>query len=300
MKEFKSINEQLEILRNRGLNVEDSDGLTLLRENYYSLINGYKDPFLDKVAMESSSTDIYKEKTSLGWIYSLFKFDRELRQLLFKYLILAEAYFKTASVYAFCKAHRKIDEYLNENAYCKPNELLVLKNYSGDKESLYRHNIDRLMRLFNKKIAKGKTKKAFINHYLKKGEPVPLWVLANDLTFGNILNFYQLLRPSERNAVSKYLYICSEKQDKRRFSPQNILRGYGLLLYFRNICAHDERLYCASKANDTFADMLDFIKLFLPSEVTKNIDKEIRLLTRKYCSRIHVISRKQMNSLLGV
>lgn len=74
----------------------------LLRENYYSIINGYKDPFLDKDAMKSSADDVYMEGTRFERLYSLFEFDRELRQITFSYLIQAEAALKTATVYAFC------------------------------------------------------------------------------------------------------------------------------------------------------------------------------------------------------
>ncbi len=48
MKEFKTFNQQLTILRNRGMTVP-TDGRPkrfLEQENYYNVINGYKDLFL--------------------------------------------------------------------------------------------------------------------------------------------------------------------------------------------------------------------------------------------------------------
>ena len=49
-KEFKTIDEQIEILRAKNLNILDNDKAKqiLLNNNYYYLINGYKDLFLDK------------------------------------------------------------------------------------------------------------------------------------------------------------------------------------------------------------------------------------------------------------
>ena len=50
MKEFKTFNQQLTILRNRGM-VVPTDGRPkrfLEQENYYNVINGYKDLFLCK------------------------------------------------------------------------------------------------------------------------------------------------------------------------------------------------------------------------------------------------------------
>ena len=47
-KEFKTYKEQLEILRNWGLVIDDDSKaiVCLQSENYYNLINGYKDLFL--------------------------------------------------------------------------------------------------------------------------------------------------------------------------------------------------------------------------------------------------------------
>lgn len=50
MKEFKTYEEQTELLKTRGLKFENEEfDLNKLQEdNYYSIINGYKDLFLDK------------------------------------------------------------------------------------------------------------------------------------------------------------------------------------------------------------------------------------------------------------
>ena len=43
-KPFKTIDEQMSILRLRGMSIEESDRPLLMREGYYSIVNGYKDP----------------------------------------------------------------------------------------------------------------------------------------------------------------------------------------------------------------------------------------------------------------
>ena len=90
MKGFKTIAEQIAILESRGMAVGPDAPIVLLRENYYSIVNGYKDPFLDKDAMQERSEDAYIEGVEFDWLYSLFRFDRELRQTTFSYLIRAE------------------------------------------------------------------------------------------------------------------------------------------------------------------------------------------------------------------
>ena len=52
MKEYKTFNQQLKILRQRGM-IVPTDGTPkrfLEQENYYNVINGYKDLFLKKDA----------------------------------------------------------------------------------------------------------------------------------------------------------------------------------------------------------------------------------------------------------
>lgn len=50
MKPFKTYNQQLKILRNRGLIISNgSKAIRILeRENYYTVINGYKFFFLER------------------------------------------------------------------------------------------------------------------------------------------------------------------------------------------------------------------------------------------------------------
>ena len=49
-KEFKTIDEQIELLQSRNLHIENKNiaRKILLNNNYYYLINGYKDVFLNK------------------------------------------------------------------------------------------------------------------------------------------------------------------------------------------------------------------------------------------------------------
>lgn len=42
LKEFKTIAEQIHILETRGMRIGKEASTILLRENYYSIINGYK------------------------------------------------------------------------------------------------------------------------------------------------------------------------------------------------------------------------------------------------------------------
>jgi len=63
-KEFKTIDEQIEILKSRNVKIENYDKAykILTRNNYYYLINGYKDLFID-------NTSITEKKFYIKWVF---------------------------------------------------------------------------------------------------------------------------------------------------------------------------------------------------------------------------------------
>ena len=85
-KQFKNLDEQLEIFKHKGMIINDENYTkrVLLRENYFFL-NGYRHLFL------VSETDrVFKPGTTFEEMYSLFLFDRSFRNVIFKYLLVIE------------------------------------------------------------------------------------------------------------------------------------------------------------------------------------------------------------------
>lgn len=89
MKPFESHNKQLKILRRRGMEVPSSAKRDLENENYYNIINGYKDLFL-KLDVNGNFLvpDKYKQGTHFKEVFSLYKLDRKFRNVLLEYLKL--------------------------------------------------------------------------------------------------------------------------------------------------------------------------------------------------------------------
>ena len=81
MKKFKTYDEQIELLKTRGLKIDDENfALNKLQEdNYYNIINGYKDLFLDE-----ENSNIFKNNVTFEEIYSLFEFDRNIKSIFLK------------------------------------------------------------------------------------------------------------------------------------------------------------------------------------------------------------------------
>ncbi len=301
MKEFKTIAEQISILESRGMKIGAQASMVLLRENYYSVINGYKDPFLDRNAMRRSANDVYSNNTEFGWLYSLFKFDRELRQVTFSYLIQAEAALKTATVYAFCEKHRGVSDYLDRSSFCNARDMLVPKSFKGNTTALHSKSLNYLMDILNRKLVLKSSTRPFMAHYLTAYGKVPLWVLANDLTFGNMSHFFQLMKRSEQNAVCRHLFETTLRtKDDERITPHDILRTYNVLVYFRNLCAHDERLYCARKDNDVYATMLALMPIALPGHVVESMKNDVEKLLQTYEEDLHVITAQKLRYQLGL
>ena len=85
-KVFKSLDEQVEILKNKGLVINDVDAAknVLLRENYF-FISGYRHLF-----MLSYKDNTFIPGTTFEELYSVFCFDRKIRNIFFRYILIVE------------------------------------------------------------------------------------------------------------------------------------------------------------------------------------------------------------------
>lgn len=94
LKDFKSLDEQIDLLEKRGLIIYNKDKAKrfLTNTNYYRF-SGYYKPFYIK------DTEQFKEKTTFNDIYNLYNFDRELRNLIFSLTEQVEIKFKTWIAY---------------------------------------------------------------------------------------------------------------------------------------------------------------------------------------------------------
>ena len=122
-KEYKTHRQLLTILRNRGMVIgKGSQGSRVMRilekENYYNVINGYKDLFLDPA---STTTELYKTGTTFDEVYALYEFDREVRHIYLKYLLKVENSFKTVLAHEFSQLYGH-DNYLKlQNFHTGPS-----------------------------------------------------------------------------------------------------------------------------------------------------------------------------------
>ena len=65
-KPFMTVSDQVELLSRRGLKTDSRTAWVLEREGYYSVINGYKGPFLDTKQTQEAGDDRYRDGTSFN------------------------------------------------------------------------------------------------------------------------------------------------------------------------------------------------------------------------------------------
>lgn len=295
-KPFRTIDDQVSILRRRGMLVGDDAGIVLAREGYYSIINGYKDPFIDKHASAVAGEDSFKHGTTFDEVYLVYDFDRRLRITMFKYFSIAEATLKTACAYQFSKAHANESEpYLDRS------------NYRQDLR--YSDWIDDLISDFETALGRNPHKrpkrKAYLEHYRNKYDEVPLWVLLRYMTLGQAFKFYDFQNESMRNSIAKHFSDLYAKTHCKpiRISERRLRLAYDHIKDFRNICAHDERLYCArvSKSKSvSLSDMICDLGIILPKDENVKMVKEVLSLLLGIANDLSTIGIREILDAMGI
>ena len=96
---FKTLDEQIEILRNKGLVITDVDKAkeVLMRENYF-FISGYRHLFM-------KNDNMFITGTKFEELYAMFLFDRKIRNIMFKFILVVENNLKSIISYELSKKY---------------------------------------------------------------------------------------------------------------------------------------------------------------------------------------------------
>lgn len=230
MKPFKSHNQQLKVLRQRGMIVPSKAKRDLENENYYNVINGYKELFL-QVNKDGKfvSPEVYKSGTEFDELLSLYKLDRKLRNVLLEYILIFETHIKSRIAYYFSEQ------------YQEPHSYLYFKNYSNDPSKT--DSIVKMVAIFSNVMSNRRNKP--LKHYINTHNGVPLWILVNYITLGNISKMYTNLDDDLRKkiALDYKKKIDRDYNLQLQVDPKDIESALQQAHLYRNVCAHEERLY---------------------------------------------------------
>lgn len=210
-KEFKTIDEQIEILKGRGLSIEDEIVARdfLLRNNYYR-ISGY--------SLTLRSNDVFHPGTTFRNIQDIYEFDHELRHILLRYIEVIEVTVKSIYAYEFTKKFGATG-YLDSRRFAdvkKHQE--IMSKAEKQKEARRQHE-------------------AYLKHYLEDlKQEIPLWAFVDLLTIADISFLYKISDPTIKEAVASKMGL--------EVKGASILESFmHSITIIRNLCAHGSRLF---------------------------------------------------------
>ncbi len=215
-KMFKTVSEQIDILRNRGLLIENEAEAKeiLLMENYF-FISGYRHMFVS-----SGRTNNFLPGTTFDELYATFVFDRKLRNIFFQNILIVENNIKSIISYQLSKKYG-----FREKDYLNPG------NYTQDK--LAGRQVKDVLNKVKRQIRVNAPKHSATAHYSLNYGYIPMWVVVKVLSFGIMSEFYDILKHEDKKSVSEIYNIC----------PDTLGIYLKTLANFRNVCAHEDILY---------------------------------------------------------
>lgn len=237
---FKTHDELISLLISRGVDISTGEAkrfakTRLQHEGYYNLINGYK-----KLFLIDQQNDEYKPGTTVNEMYALFVFDQRLREIFLRYILEVERNIKCLIAYEFPQ------KYGHDN-------YLLYKNFDLCKRDSHKNIISMLSDIQHQIASRGSDPS--IRHYLDTYGYIPLWVLNNILSFGQISKFYFNMKQADRQSISRTFKIMDHELET--------LLKY--LTAIRNCCAHNNRLYCF-RSHDVMIDTKYHINLQIPKD----------------------------------
>lgn len=208
-------------LRKLALTKMDKQVIELLQTyGYYNIVNQYNKPFLNTDGSYQSDIDFFK-------LYSLQQIDYAMENALFYSLLQIERHLKISISYEFAKHYGPFegDDMTNydEPYLQKTNYNQSLRTKKGELKC------DCLIKHLNK-IYLNHTYKPFI-HYKKVHHHIPIWVLSNKFTFGELIHFYEVLKIQNKISVQFHL------------TPSQLRTSMAFLHCVRNDCAHFTGFY---------------------------------------------------------
>lgn len=216
MKVFRTIQEQISILESKGLIIDDylfTEDI-LIRENYF-FISGYRHLFL-----KSPKDRNFINGTTFRELYALFNFDRQVRNIVFKNLLIIENNLKSIISYQLSKKYG-----FREKDYLRPENFTKVP----DKQRQLNDTLKKMKR----QIRVNGAQHSATSHYLNNYGYIPLWVVVKVLSFGIVGELYTVMKREDQEEIANIYDL----------SIDNLLTYLPILSNYRNLCAHEDILY---------------------------------------------------------
>ena len=241
-KTFKTLDEQIDILISKGLVFDDIESAKsiLLRENYFFL-SGYRHVFLNP------DRKTFIEGTKFRELYAMFSFDRQLRNVIFKNILIVENNLKSILAYVMSKNHG-----FKENNYLNPHNFV--------KDSKKTKQINDLIRKMKRQISVNGKQHSATAHYLINYGYIPLWVVVKVLSFGIVGELYTILQYQDQKEIADVFGV----------DIYSMIEYLPILANYRNLCAHEDICY-----NNRTQKVIEDTKYHRLLYITKSDDEYI-------------------------
>ena len=206
-KPFLSYETQLDLLKDRGLEIEDYDkALSVLKSINYYRFSGY--------SLTLRKDDAFYPGITFDNIYELYLFDEQFRSLIMKYCGIVEVTFRSYISYYHSQQYTPL-------GYLSPTNFEDISRHSGFIVEL------------DKEIERSDD--YFIEHHKTDLNSVfPFWVAIEVTSFGVLSKLYKNMKLNDRNDIAR-IYV-----KRGRKYVENWLQCCS---YVRNIAAHGGRFY---------------------------------------------------------
>lgn len=213
---FKTLDEQIHILQGKGLVIPNVDYAKeiLLRENYFFL-NGYRHLFIENKGMRT-----FLPGTTFNELYSVFFFDRHIRNIIFRNLLIIENNVKSIMAYQLSMHYG-----IREEQYLNP------KNFVRDADR--KRQVNDLLKKLKRQIRINGGQHQATQHYIEHYGYIPLWIVVKILSFGIVGEFFSILKMDDQRGIAEFFRVKAE----------DLLIWLPILSNYRNLCAHEDILY---------------------------------------------------------
>jgi abortive infection bacteriophage resistance protein len=223
-----TFDEQVELLKNRGLLIEDEERTKRhLRNVSYYRLSAYMIPFR-QIDTNGTLLESFKEGTTWDDVYNLYKFDRKLRLVVFDAIERIEIALRTQLIYQL--SHKYGSHWQDNSSLFKAARF---NKKTGKCYDVYKDVQNHINEQLNANL-----KVTFIKHYkatYDEPKTPPCWMSVELLYFSELSKICQNLKDrGDRTNIAKSFDIKDEV---------TFCSWLHTLNYIRNICAHHSRLW---------------------------------------------------------
>ena len=206
-KPFKDYNEQISLLRQRGLIISsDPVAISILKRMNYYRLSAY--------SLTLRKDDQFYPNVSIEDILVLYEFDAELRKIVFEFSSIVETSARAYIAYYHAREYGPLGYLNNQNFEDETRHAAFLKELSSA--------IDRSSDVF------------VIHHREDRGGIYPVWVAIEETTFGSLSKFYKNMLLSDRKQIAREFYGIPREYVENFMQCASVAR---------NIAAHGGRFY---------------------------------------------------------